>query len=109
MHTDLANEVDEVIVIDARSPESYARGHVPGAINLPYKMIDAASTASISKDKVIVTYCAGVFCNASTKAAEKLTALGFRVKEMLDGIEGGTKEGFPIAKTVPSMSIPTSD
>jgi len=42
----------------------------------------------LARDKVIVTYCDGVFCNASTKAAAKLTALGFRVKEMLDGMEG---------------------
>jgi len=109
VNTDLTNKVDAIIVVDARSHESYSRGHVPGAINLPYREIDASSTASISKDKVIVTYCAGVFCDASTKAAEKLTALGFRVKEMLDGIEGWTKEGFPIEKTVLSVSIPTSD
>jgi rhodanese-related sulfurtransferase len=48
------------------------------------------------KDKVIVTYCAGVHCNASTKAAARLTALGFKVKEMLDGIEGWRKEGYAL-------------
>jgi hypothetical protein len=70
-----------------KNPESYTRGHVPGSINVPPRSIDSTSTASRPRDKVIVTYCDGVFCNASTKAAAKLTALGFRVKEMLDGME----------------------
>jgi rhodanese-related sulfurtransferase len=96
VYADLSSGVDGIIVIDARSAESYARGHVPGAISLPYRKIDAVSTASISNSKVIVTYCEGVFCNASTKAAEKLTALGFRVKEMLDGMDGWKKEGLPV-------------
>ena len=80
--------------MDARTPDSYAGGHVPGAVNLPYRKIDASTTSFITKDKVVVTYCDGVFCNASTKAAARLTALGFRVKEMLDGMAGGNEKGI---------------
>ncbi len=60
------------------------------------------------RDKVIVTYCDGVFCNASTKAAGKLTALGFSVKERLDGMEGWRKERYPVEETVMQMTIPAS-
>ena len=60
------------------------------------------------RDEVIVTYYDGVFCNASTKAAAKLTALGFRVKELLDGMEGWRKEGYPVEETVVHMTVPTS-
>jgi len=84
------------------------RGHIPGAINIPYRTIDSTATASLPRDKVLVTYCAGVFCNASTKAAAKLTALGFRVKEMLAGMEGWRKEGYPVEETVMKMTIPAS-
>jgi len=62
----------------------------------------------LPRDKIIVTYCDGVFCNASTKAAAKLTALGFRVKEMLDGMEGWRKEGYPVEETVMQMTAPAS-
>jgi rhodanese-related sulfurtransferase len=55
-----------------------------------------------------VTYCDGVYCNASTKAAAKLTALGFRVKEMLDGMEGWRKEGYAIEETVMQVTVPAS-
>lgn len=104
VYADLKNGVHGIVVIDARSPESYARGHVPGAINLPYKKIDASTTASFSKTSVMVTYCAGVHCNASTKAAERLTRLGFRVKEMSDGIDGWKKDGFPVEESILSLA-----
>ncbi len=95
-------------MVHARTPEAYARGHVPGAINLPHRTIDSSTTASLPRDKVIVTYCDGVFCNASTKAAAKLTALGFKVKEMLDGMEGWRKEGYAIEETVMQVTVPTT-
>jgi rhodanese-related sulfurtransferase len=87
VYHDITNGIHGIVVVDARTPESYARGHVPGSINVPHRSIYSTSTASLPRDKVIVTYCDGVFCNASTKAAAKLTALGFKVKEMLDGME----------------------
>jgi len=84
------------VVVDARSPQSFAAGHVPGALNLHHRLIDAATTATLPKDKVIVTYCTGPACNASTHAAAKLSALGFRVKEMIGGLEGWKDEGYPL-------------
>jgi rhodanese-related sulfurtransferase len=104
VYHDLKTNVSAIVVIDARAPEIYARGHVPGAINLPHRTIDSNTVASIPRDKVIVTYCDGIFCNASTKAAAKLTALGFKVKEMLDGMEGWRKEGYPVEKTVMQLT-----
>jgi rhodanese-related sulfurtransferase len=108
VHHDITNKVVGIVVVDARTPESFARGHVPGAINLPHLTIDSSTTASLLRDKVIVTYCDGVFCNASTKAAAKLTALGFKVKEMLDGMEGWRKEGYAIEETVMKVTVPAS-
>ncbi len=108
VYTDLRNGETGFVVIDARSQEAYARGHVPGSINLPYRTINAQTTTGLSKDKVLVTYCAGTFCNASTKAAEKLSALGFRVKEMLDGLEGWKQEGYPIETGSGPMTVQTA-
>ena len=108
VYHDTTKKISGIIVLDARTPESYARGHVPGAINLPHGTIDSSTTASLPRDKVIVTYCDGVFCNASTKAAAKLTALGFKVKEMVDGMEGWRKEGYPIEETIMTVTVPAS-
>src|SRR5215472_9631811 len=68
VYNDLTNKFSGIIVVDARTPESFAKGHVPGAINFPHRTIDASSIHALPRDKVIVAYCDGVFCNASTKA-----------------------------------------
>jgi rhodanese-related sulfurtransferase len=104
VYQDITNKVTGILMVDARTPDAYARGHVPGAINLPHRTIDSSTTVSLPRDMVIVTYCDGVFCNASTKAAVKLTGLGFKVKEMLDGMDGWRKEGYPVEETVVQMT-----
>jgi rhodanese-related sulfurtransferase len=108
VYADLMNKVPGFLLVDARTPEAYAKGHVPSAINLPHRKIDAQMTSMIPKDKILITYCDGVFCNASTKAAAKLTALGFRVKEMLDGLSGWKTEGYPVEETILQLSAQAS-
>ena len=97
VHHDLENRVPGVVVIDARGAESYAAGHVPGAISFPHRRMDAESTASLARDQVYVVYCDGIGCNASTKGALKLAQLGFKVKEMLGGLDWWRRDGHPVA------------
>jgi rhodanese-related sulfurtransferase len=92
---DLWSDRDAYVIVDARSPQAYAAGHVPGAINLPHRTI-TAETASFPSDAVLVTYCDGIGCNASTKAAVKLSRLGYRVKEMIGGIDWWRRDGLPV-------------
>jgi rhodanese-related sulfurtransferase len=73
---------------------------MPGSISLPYRTISARTTAHLSKDTVLVTYCWGPHCNASTKGALALAALGFRVKEMLGGLEYWRRECLPVEGTL---------
>jgi hypothetical protein len=46
----------DVTVIDVRQPTDYARGHIAGAINIPFASIET-QLDSIPKTKPIVTYC----------------------------------------------------
>lgn len=94
--TDLQRGETGFIVIDARVPELYAQAHVPGAFNLPYRLISRETTAAMPKDKLIVTYCDGLGCNASTKAALRLAELGFTVKEMVGGMDWWRRDGLPV-------------
>ena len=105
VYADLQSGEDGIIVLDARTAESYAKGHVPGAISFPHRRIEASSAASLPKDKLIVTYCDGVFCNASTKAAAKLSALGFRVKEMIHGMAGWREEDYPVETGIGPVNL----
>jgi rhodanese-related sulfurtransferase len=92
---DLWSDPGAYVIIDARTPEAFAGGHVPGAINLPHRII-TAETAQFPKEAVLVTYCDGIGCNASTKAAVKLSRLGYRVKEMIGGIDWWRRDGLPV-------------
>ena len=101
VHLDLERGQPGIVLVDTRSPDAYARCHIPAAVNLPTRTISPETTASLPRDKVIVTYCWGPGCNGSTRAAAKLAALGFRVKEMIGGIGYWRKEGLPVEGTSP--------
>ena len=94
---DLRAGVAALVLVDTRSAEAYAAGHVPGAISFPHRAMDAASTARLDRSKTYVTYCDGIGCNGSTKGAYKLAALGFSVKEMLGGLDFWKRDGHPVA------------
>lgn len=93
---DLERTPDRILVIDARSPEAYEACHVPGAINLPHRTISEKTTADIEGDRTLVVYCWGPGCNAAQKAAARLAQLGFRVKEMIGGLEYWRREGHDV-------------
>ncbi|AUG40316.1 rhodanese [Pseudomonas chlororaphis] len=91
-----AGEVDFVL-LDVRGPLAFERGHVPGAINLPGRLINAERLAGYSRDTLFVVYCAGPHCNGANKAAVRLAALGYPVKEMIGGVTGWLDEGFKLS------------
>lgn len=86
------------VLLDVRSPEMYARGHVPGAINLVRGKIIASKLAQYPADTLFVTYCAGPHCNGASKAALALAKLGRPVKIMIGGVTGWLDEGFSLVE-----------
>ena len=47
---------DEWLLIDVRSPEEFAEGHIPGAINMPHSEIESY-VSQLDKDQRIIVYC----------------------------------------------------
>lgn len=84
------------ILLDVRSPAMFAKGHVPGAINLPRGKIVASRMSTYASDTLFVTYCAGPHCNGAARAAAQLARLGFPVKIMAGGMTGWIDEGFEL-------------
>ena len=97
VHDAFSREPDFVLV-DVRSPEAYARGHVPGAINIPHGKIIESRLAQYAPDQIFVVYCAGPHCNGAHKGAIRFARLGRPVKLMIGGITGWLDEGFELAK-----------
>ena len=78
---------ENVVVIDTRSVEAYLHSHIPKAINIPHKTMSKESIKELDKASLVITYCDGIGCNASTKGALNMTELGFRVKELMGGLD----------------------
>lgn len=85
---------DPIIVIDVRSPESYHKEHIAGAISLHHRLMSAESTQHLDKSKLVVVYCDGIGCNASTSGALKMARLGFQVREMMGGLDWWKRSGL---------------
>ncbi|WP_028768335.1 rhodanese-like domain-containing protein [Shewanella fidelis] len=46
------------LIVDVRTPEEFAQGHLPNAINIPYQQINQAfSQQQIAKNRSVVVYC----------------------------------------------------
>ena len=93
---------ENVIVIDARSPEAYQKEHIPRAINVPHRKMNEETTKDLNRTALVVTYCDGIGCNASTKGALNMARLGFRVKELIGGLDWWKRDGHRTEGTAAS-------
>lgn len=96
-HEAMASGAPGFVLLDVRSPALYARGHVPGATNLPHGKIVESKVAAWPRETLFVAYCAGPHCNGAARAAARLAGLGRPVKIMAGGVTGWIDEGFELA------------
>lgn len=88
---------DNFLLIDVRTPDEYATGHIAKSVNIPLADIDnQIGKIALAKDKEIVTMCDNVGCNRSDQATTKLIGLGFEnVRSYSDGIYAWEYAGYP--------------
>lgn len=91
---DALNNGEKVIALDARKAFGFEAEHIPNAINIPHREMNTETTSHLDKEILYVTYCDGIGCNASTKGALNMTKLGFKVKELIGGIEWWKFDGY---------------
>jgi len=82
------------IAVDTRQKFGFEKEHIPTAINIPHGEISKETTKQLDTSKIYVCYCDGIGCNASTKGALKMTKLGFKVRELIGGIEWWKFDGY---------------
>lgn len=84
-------EGKKVLVIDVRSPEEFASGHIPGATNIPIEELSKRiGEMKVSKDTTIVTICE--HGGRSSRAALELQKLGYKSSSFCK-LESWKKEG----------------
>ena len=89
---------EELVLVDALSPMSYARSHLPGAINLPLDWVDERAPRRIPDlSTLVVVYCSDADCDSSVLVAERLQELGYRnVMHYAEGKRDWVDAGLPL-------------
>ncbi len=74
-----------VLVIDVRDPESFAKGRIPGAVNIDYTEILKEGGRFAGEQRTIVAYCACANEMTAARAAVDLAARGVPGAKALKG------------------------
>lgn len=99
-------ERGEVLVVDVREPDEYAKGHIPGAINVPRGTIEGAADPNFkyrvealcnARDKKLLLYCQSG--GRSAMAAATLQEMGFEhVHSLAGGWDVWEGDDLPVEK-----------
>jgi phage shock protein E len=85
-----------VVMLDVRTPEEYAQGHIPGIVLIPLDQVPNR-LAEIPKDKTVIVTCHTG--NRSNQAAQLLRQKGYdNIHNMLGGIVAWEQAGYPVEK-----------
>lgn len=87
---------EDFALIDVREPEDYAKGHLPGAVNLPEPRWITAE--GLRPDALNILYCYSQTCHLAARAAKELAGQGFQVMEMDGGFEAWEDKDLPVEK-----------
>ncbi len=82
-------------LIDVRTPEEFAKGHIEGARNIDWLGSDfMAQAAKLDKTKPVLLYCAAG--GRSEEALEAMKMAGYsKAMDMSSGFNGWKKAGLP--------------
>lgn len=94
----MAAPVNKTIVLDVRTAEEFAEGHIAGAINISHEQINANLSKIIAfKDKTVVVHCRSG--RRAMSAENDLRAAGFSDLRHLEGdMNGWQAADLPIVK-----------
>ena len=76
---------DNLVVVDVRAAEDFAKGHIPGAINLPKGKWE--NPQGLSTEKTNVVYCYTQQCHLAANACVQFASRGYPVMELEGGFE----------------------
>lgn len=87
------SKLAEILIMDVRPKLEFSAGHVPRAMNLPLTSLEG-SLGGLEKSVEVLVYDRDP--SRSRIAAEKFSAAGFKVSELLGGIVGWVMKGYPL-------------
>jgi rhodanese-related sulfurtransferase/DNA-binding transcriptional ArsR family regulator len=83
-----------VTVLDVRPADEFALGHLPGALNIPLRALEAR-LSELRRSSEIIAYCRGPYCVLSYEAVAALRRRGFKARRLQDGFPEWRAAGLP--------------
>jgi rhodanese-related sulfurtransferase len=83
--------------------EEYEELHLPGAVNIPLKELDAEQAERLDRKRPVVVYCWDALCDMSPRAATRLAQLGFEVYDYALSKVDWMAHGQPMEGTAAEM------
>jgi rhodanese-related sulfurtransferase len=84
-----------VTVLDVRSQDEFALGHLPGALNIPFAQLENR-LAELPANREVIAYCRGPYCVLSFEAVAALRMRGYVVHRLEDGYPEWKAAGLPV-------------
>jgi rhodanese-related sulfurtransferase/predicted transcriptional regulator len=84
-----------VTILDVRPEDEFALGHLPNAVNIPMRALEAR-LSELDHTQEVVAYCRGPYCVLSFEAVAALRARGFKARRLVDGLPEWRAAGFPV-------------
>lgn len=95
---ELAERLDEgdLLMIDLRPTEEFEAAHIPGAVSMPARELEARM-GELPEDRTIVVYCRGPYCATAAQAVRMLRDRGYDVIRLEDSVLDWQALGMPVA------------
>lgn len=88
---------EDVAVVDVRSAQEFAAGHVPGAVNVALEQVVADPGRYAGHELYVICQSGG----RSARAAQALVAAGARAVSVAGGTAGWIESGRPVDSGTP--------
>ncbi len=86
---------EQVVVIDVREPDEFAKGKIPGAYTIPRGVLEMQLDGRLPLDTTVVLYCGGGA--RSALACKSLAEMGYgKVENLESGWGGWIRNGLPV-------------
>jgi rhodanese-related sulfurtransferase len=96
---ELLDRKADVVIVDARDPVSYGRGHLPGAASYPFGNWLEPGMPLPPRDRDLIVYCNNQDCPISRLWSEQAAQHGYtRVRHMKPGLAGWEAAGLPVER-----------
>jgi ArsR family transcriptional regulator len=88
-------EAGFVTVLDVRPEDEFARGHLPGAVNIPLGELERR-LGELPPDREVIAYCRGPYCVLSFEAVAALRKHSYDARRLEDGYPEWKASGLPV-------------